>query len=188
MPTRLVCRFLTTLVVTAIATVPALAQTSTPAQTVTVPTVQARVVDQQQDIATYLRQAQQYLNRRQYDEAERMLTRALALVEQQRQAELAIVSGTGFLQVGGAIHEPKKIRDVAPVYPEVARRAGVRGVVVLEVIVDPQGNVTSATVLRSVPLLDQAAIDAVYQWKYTPTLLNGRPTSLRMTVTVRFAL
>ena len=75
---------------------------------------------------------------------------------------------------------------VEPVYPEIARRAGVSGVVILEAVIDPNGNVTDVRVLRSIPLLDQAAMDAVRQWKYEPTLLNGVPVPIVMTVTVRF--
>ncbi len=58
----------------------------------------------------------------------------------------------------------------------------------LEATIDPGGNVTGVAILRSVPMLDQAAIDAVRQWKYTPTLLNGAPVSVLMTVTVNFTL
>ena len=86
------------------------------------------------------------------------------------------------------IEAPKKIADVTPVYPPLARSAGIEGVVVLEAIIDAHGNVTSVQVLRSIPLLDQAAIDAVGQWKYTPALLNGKAVPVIVTVTVRFAM
>ena len=75
---------------------------------------------------------------------------------------------------------------VEPVYREIAGRAGVSGVVILEAVVDPNGNVTNVNVLRSIPLLDAAAMDAVRQWKYEPTLLNGVPVPIVMTVTVNF--
>ena len=78
--------------------------------------------------------------------------------------------------------------DVPPVYPDVARAARVQGVVILEAIIGPTGQVTEVTVLRSVPLLDEAAINAVKQWAYTPTLLNGVPVPVIMTVTVNFTL
>ena len=60
--------------------------------------------------------------------------------------------------------------------------------VILEAIIDPGGNVTNVRVLRSIPLLDNSAIEAVRQWKYEPTLLNGVPVPIVMTVTVNFAL
>jgi protein TonB len=90
------------------------------------------------------------------------------------------------LRVGGNIKEPRRQNYMPPVYPDAARAANVSGVVILEVTLDPQGSVSDARVLRSVPLLDQAALDAVRQWTYTPTLLNGAPVSVIMTVTVTF--
>ena len=62
------------------------------------------------------------------------------------------------------------------------------GVVILECTISPQGKVTDVKVLRGIPLLDQAAVDAVKQWVYTPTLLNGVPVPVIMTVTVNFKL
>jgi protein TonB len=96
------------------------------------------------------------------------------------------VTNDGALRVGGNIKPPRKITDVRPLYPQEARDAGVQGVVILEVRVEPDGRVGSAHVLRSVPLLDQAALDAVQQWEFEPTLLNGAPVAVSMTVTVQF--
>ena len=73
------------------------------------------------------------------------------------------------------IEAPKKIADVTPAYPSIAQAAHVKGMVILEAVIDVHGNVTSVQVLRSVPLLDQAAVDAVRQWRYTPARLNGQP-------------
>ena len=92
------------------------------------------------------------------------------------------------VRVGGDIKEPKKIKDVKPVYPESAKAAGVQGIVIIEIIIGTDGSVNEAKVLRPVPELDRAAIDAVMQWKYTPTLLNGEPVKVIMTVTVTFTL
>jgi protein TonB len=89
---------------------------------------------------------------------------------------------------GGAIREPRKIQDAAPQYPEIARAARVEGLVILEATIDERGFVTGARVLRSVPLLDAAALAALKQWRYTPTLLNGIPVRVLMTVTFRFSL
>jgi len=84
---------------------------------------------------------------------------------------------------------PVKVVDVAPIYSAIARAAHVRGVVILEAVLNTQGGaVQSVRVLRSIPLLDQAAVDAVQQWRYTPGLLNGRAVPVVMTVTVNFRL
>lgn len=91
-------------------------------------------------------------------------------------------------RVGGDIKEPRKIRDVRPVYPAIAKANGVSGVVIIEAVIDEAGAVRDARVLRSIPNLDQAALDAVLQWRYTPTILNGVPTAITMTVTVNFQL
>jgi protein TonB len=90
--------------------------------------------------------------------------------------------------VGGDIAEPKKIADVRPVYPQAALDAKVSGVVIIEATIDTTGGVRDAKVLRSIPLLEQAALDAVKQWRFTPTLLNGEPKEVIMTVTVNFTI
>jgi TonB family protein len=92
------------------------------------------------------------------------------------------------VRVGEGIVEPRKLRSVPPVYPELARQARVQGTVVLECTISPEGRVTDVRVLRGAPLLDEAAIDAVRQWVYTPTLLEGKPVPVIMTVTVNFRL
>ena len=92
------------------------------------------------------------------------------------------------VRVGGNIKAPTKIKDVRPVYPDEARAARVQGVVILEIAVESDGRVAQACVLRSIPLLDAAAVDAVKQWEFTPTLLNGAPVPVIMTVTVNFTL
>jgi protein TonB len=92
------------------------------------------------------------------------------------------------VRVGGNIKAPQKVRDVRPVYPPIAQSARVQGIVIIEATIGPDGNVKDAKVLRSIPLLDQAALDAVKQWQFTPTLLNGVPVPVIMTVTVQFTL
>jgi TonB family protein len=92
------------------------------------------------------------------------------------------------LRIGGVIKAPTKIKDVRPVYPEIAQQERVSGIVILELRIDAEGNVTDAKVIRSVPLLDDAARDAVLQWKFTPTHLNGAAVPVIMTVTVNFSL
>ena len=92
------------------------------------------------------------------------------------------------VRVGGNITAPTKVHDVQPVYPAAARRMRVEGVVILETVIGATGSVEQVRVLRSVPLLDDAAVAAVRQWRYTPTLLNGVPVPIIMSVTVNFTL
>ena len=75
-----------------------------------------------------------------------------------------------------------------PVYPEDAKAAGIEGIVVLDVVIGENGSVIEARVIRSIPELDQAAIDAVLQWQYEPTLLNGEPVEVECNVTINFTL
>jgi protein TonB len=74
------------------------------------------------------------------------------------------------------------------VYPEIARAARVEGTVILEAVLDTNGRVTQLRVLKSAAMLDQAALDAVRQWRYTPSFYGGHPVSVLMTITVRFQL
>ena len=92
------------------------------------------------------------------------------------------------VRVGGPVPPPKRIKDVRPVYPAIAQSARAQGVVIIEAIIGPDGHVQDAKVLRSIPLLDAAALEAVKQWEFTPTLLNGEPVPVIMTVTVNFTL
>jgi TonB family protein len=97
-------------------------------------------------------------------------------------------SGAAPVRVGGDIAPPVKIKDVRPVYPAEAQQARVQGVVILEATIGEDGKVRDAVVKRSLPLLDQAAVDAVRQWEYLPTLINGKAVPVIMTVTVNFTL
>jgi protein TonB len=89
---------------------------------------------------------------------------------------------------GGKIRAPHKIKDVAPVYPQIAQISRIEGTVILDAVIGENGRVRDVRVVRSFPMLDQAAVDAVRQWIYTPTLLNGEPVPVIMTVTVAFKL
>ena len=89
-------------------------------------------------------------------------------------------------RVGGNLRAPTKIRDVRPVYPADALAAGVQGVVIIEAVIDETGAVANAHVLRSIPQLDDAALSAVSRWQFTPTVMNGQPVNVIMTVTVNF--
>ena len=103
-------------------------------------------------------------------------------------AEAKGLSDPAAIRLGQGIKPPTKIVNVNAVYPADAREARVQGVVILEILIGPEGKVEQTKVLRSIPQLDQAAVDAVRQWEFTPTLLNGEPKKVIMTVTVNFLL
>jgi TonB family protein len=92
----------------------------------------------------------------------------------------------GAYRVGGAIRAPQRLDR--PTYPPEAQAAGIKGNVVAEVVIDVAGNVTDAKVLQSIPLLDEAALQAFRNWRFAPTSINGQPVPVRMTVTTNFSL
>jgi protein TonB len=92
------------------------------------------------------------------------------------------------IRVGGGIRPPTKIKDMAPKYPSIALAARAEGVVILEATIGLTGRVEDVRILRSIPLLDAAAVEAVRQWEYQPTTLNGVPVPVLITVTVNFTL
>ncbi len=89
---------------------------------------------------------------------------------------------------GTTIERPRKLRNVAPVYPELAINTRLQGVVLLDCTINPRGQVVDVQVVSGPALLRQAAIDAVSQWLYSPTLLNGAPVPVVLTVEVGFIL
>ena len=92
------------------------------------------------------------------------------------------------IRAGGQIKEPTLIHRVEPVYPLLALARQLEGVVILEAIVDNEGRVESVKVLRSPGVFEQAAVEAVRQWRYSPVILNGRPERFILTVVVSFHL
>ena len=92
------------------------------------------------------------------------------------------------VRVGGNIHPPVKVAHHNPVYPPQAQQDRVEGIVILEATIDCNGDVADVQILRGNSVLNEAAMDAVRQWKYQPTLLNGAPVPVRMTVTVTFSI
>jgi protein TonB len=97
-------------------------------------------------------------------------------------------SSSGPLRLGNTLAPPRKIKDVKPGYPQVALSAQARGTVIIEITIGTDGKVREATVVHSVPQLDQAALEAVRQWEYEPTRVNGMLVALIMTVVVNFAI
>jgi len=94
----------------------------------------------------------------------------------------------GAVRAIGEVKPPRQIKMVKPIYPKIARQARVKGTVILSVRIDEEGRVEDVMVLRSIPLLSQAAVDAVRQWKYEPFIIEGKPCHIVFTVTVQFNL
>jgi protein TonB len=90
------------------------------------------------------------------------------------------------VRVGGDISPPLKIVDVEPVYPEAARASRLTGAVLVEFTIDTRGAVIEAHVVRSTPMFDAAALAAVKQWKFKPTVLRGVRFSVMARETVGF--
>ena len=103
-------------------------------------------------------------------------------------APASTVNGQAPIRLTGSIRPPTKIKDVRPTYPIDAQSKRIQGQVLIEATIGVDGSVTDARVVRSIPELDRAALDAVRQWRYTPTLIGGVPSPVIMTVTVSFTL
>jgi TonB family protein len=113
---------------------------------------------------------------------------AAAAAKEKAEAEAREKAASSAVRVGGKIKAPSKTKDVKPVYPDAAKSGKIQGKVIIEAVIGADGKVIDAKVLRSVAMLDRAALDAVKQWEFTPTLLNGKPVPVVMTVTVNFTL
>jgi protein TonB len=95
----------------------------------------------------------------------------------------------GPIIVAGDVIAPEKLSAPQPVYPEMARKARIQGVVIVQAIIDKEGNVTNVKVLKGLPMgLDVAAADAVKKWKFKPATLNGKPVSVYYNLTVNFRI
>ena len=97
-------------------------------------------------------------------------------------------AAAGPLRVGDGIARPRKVRHVKPVYPVPAMSARVGGNVLIEATIGVDGKVHNARVLQSIALLDQAALDAVRQWEFEPSRVDGVPVAVTMVIVVTFAL
>ncbi len=95
----------------------------------------------------------------------------------------------GPIRVGGDVKPPVKLVSPSPQYTEIARKARIQGVVIVEAIIDKQGNVTNVKILKALPMgLDLAASDAVSKWHFKPATLNGKPVAVIYNLTVNFRL
>lgn len=90
------------------------------------------------------------------------------------------------VRIGGQIKPPRLISSVLPVYPTMAKGAGIEGDVVVDTSIDKTGRVIATKIVSGPPMLRQAAIDALRQWKYEPSQLNGEPIDTQTVVTIRF--
>jgi TonB family protein len=92
-------------------------------------------------------------------------------------------------RVGGEVSRPEKISGPPPVYTEMARKARVTGVVIVEAVIDEQGNVTDAHVLKGLPMgLDQSALEAVMEWKFEPAQRYGQSVPVYYTLTINYTM
>jgi periplasmic protein TonB len=96
---------------------------------------------------------------------------------------------SGPIFVTGDVQKPVKVSDVQPQYTEIARKARIQGVVILQTIIDKDGNITDIKALKGLPMgLTESAIEAVQQWKFKPATLNGKPVAVYFNLTVNFQL
>ena len=95
---------------------------------------------------------------------------------------------TGPLRVGGNVQAARIINRIQPIYPPLARQTRISGTVRLHAIIGKDGTIQQLEVMSGHPLLQQAALDAVRQWRYQPTLLNGDPVEVDTTIDVIFSL
>jgi TonB family protein len=95
----------------------------------------------------------------------------------------------GPIHVGGDVKAPEKVFAPQPSYTEIARKARIQGVVIVQAIIDKEGNVTNVKVLKGLPMgLEDAAVEAMKQWKFKPATLNGKPVTVYYNLTVNFKL
>lgn len=95
----------------------------------------------------------------------------------------------GPIQVGGDVKPPEKLSAPQPLYNEIARQARVQGVVIVQAIIDKEGNVTNVKILKGLPFgLDQSAADAIKKWRFKAATLNGKPVAVYYNLTVNFTL
>lgn len=92
------------------------------------------------------------------------------------------------VRVGGVVKPPRQIYAPAPPYPALAKVASIQGTVVIEAVIDEQGNVINVRAVAGPPLLIPEALRTVMTWKYEPTYLDGVPTAVDMKVEVHFSM
>jgi TonB family protein len=141
-----------------------------------------------QTAADYLAAAHFYYSREAFTDADAMLTQAIDLIRASQPQVTPPSAAPGVVRVGGSIREPRKTNSVRPIYPAAALSSGAEGVVTLEAIIGRDGTVSDARVTSAASVFDTSAIEAVRQWIFTPTLLNGMPVEVLMTVKMNFQM
>jgi len=97
--------------------------------------------------------------------------------------------GLGPIMVGGDVKAPRRLYDPRPGYTEMARKARIQGIVIVQATIDERGNVTDARILKGLPMgLDQKALEAVRKWKFEPATLDGEPVPVYYNLTINFTL
>ena len=139
-----------------------------------------------QTATDYRAAALYYYDREDYAQADLMMTRAIELMQASQPARPDTTASHGPLWIGGDVRAPIKTHDVRPVYPSAALAAGSEGTVLISAIVSRDGSVAGANVTSTPSVFDDAALGAVRQWVFQPTLLNGVPVEVLMNVTVHF--
>jgi protein TonB len=97
--------------------------------------------------------------------------------------------GSGPMKVGGSVLPPRKTFSPAPPYTEEARQGRIQGVVILEAIIDAEGNVRDVKVLKGLPMgLGESAVETAMRWKFEPATMQGEPVAVYFSLTIRFSL
>ena len=171
-------------------------------------TLLSRIAAQPEDPAAYLDLAKLYYREERYQHAADTADRAVKIIARAQVTRVprlreSILINAPTATLGKQLQtppitppaiaatgmiEPRKIHHVMPIYPESARLAGVQGIVVIDAIIDRDGNVSEPRIIQSVPLLDDAVLTAVRLWKYRPTTVNGANVPSATTITVTFGL
>ncbi len=100
-----------------------------------------------------------------------------------------VAEPTGPIAVGGDVQAPERVHAPQPQYTEIARKARIQGVVIVQAIIDKEGNVTNVKVLKGLPMgLEESAVDAIKTWRFKPATLNGKPVMVYYNLTVNFKL
>lgn len=107
---------------------------------------------------------------------------------EQRNGNTAVIAPPQRIRLSAEALDRNRLRDVPPAYPQMAKEAGIEGTVHFDIVIDRQGRVSNIKVISGHPLLIPAAIEAVKQWEYRPTLLNGQPVEVATEVSIPFVL
>jgi TonB family protein len=186
---------LSAIVLAGVTTGTVLAQTQAPAPPQTPASREAQLLQRTaqfpDDIVALLDLTRIYVDQRRFDDASKALQRAQAAIQRESLVtgfmpppSSQVRAGEAVYRVSGQIREPRRTKFVEPIKPQIAQVAQVSGYVIIEAIVGVDGRIRDAKVIKSQPLLDQAALDAVLQWEYEPALLNGVAVPVIFSVTV----